>query len=27
VSGGTYHLKETVPGDKTAVPPACSFTA
>jgi branched-chain amino acid transport system substrate-binding protein len=27
VSGGTYHLKETVPGDKTVVPPACSFTA
>jgi hypothetical protein len=27
VSGGTYHLKETVPGDKTMVPPACSFTA
>jgi branched-chain amino acid transport system substrate-binding protein len=27
VSGGTYHLKETVPGDKTTVPPACSFTA
>jgi branched-chain amino acid transport system substrate-binding protein len=27
VSGGTYHLKETVPGDKTVVPPACTFTA
>ena len=27
VSGGTYHLKETVPGAKTMVPPACSFTA
>ena len=27
VSGGTYHLKETVPGDKTMVPPACSFSA
>jgi branched-chain amino acid transport system substrate-binding protein len=27
VSGGTYHLKETVPGDKTMAPPACSFTA
>jgi branched-chain amino acid transport system substrate-binding protein len=27
VSGGTYHLKETVPGDKTIVPPACSFSA
>jgi len=27
VSGGTYHLKETVPGDKTIVPPACKFQA
>jgi branched-chain amino acid transport system substrate-binding protein len=27
VSGGTYHLKETVSGDKTMVPPACTFTA
>ena len=27
VSGGTYHLKETVPKDKTIVPPACKFTA
>jgi len=27
VSGGTYHLKETVPGEKTIVPPACSFSA
>jgi branched-chain amino acid transport system substrate-binding protein len=27
VSGGTYHLKETVPGSKTLVPPACNFTA
>jgi branched-chain amino acid transport system substrate-binding protein len=27
VSGGTYHLKETVPGDKTVVAPACNFTA
>jgi branched-chain amino acid transport system substrate-binding protein len=27
VSGGTYHLKETVAGDKTIVPPACSFSA
>jgi branched-chain amino acid transport system substrate-binding protein len=27
VSGGTYHLKEAVPGDKTIVPPACTFTA
>ena len=27
VSGGTYHLKETVPGAKTMVPPACSFSA
>jgi branched-chain amino acid transport system substrate-binding protein len=27
VSGGTYHLKETVAGDKTVVPPACSFSA
>jgi branched-chain amino acid transport system substrate-binding protein len=27
VSGGTYHLKETVPGDKTMVPPACTFPA
>jgi branched-chain amino acid transport system substrate-binding protein len=27
VSGGTYHLKDTVPGDKTMAPPACTFTA
>jgi len=27
VSGGTYHLKEAVPGDKTVVPPACTFSA
>lgn len=27
VSGGTYHLKETVPGAKTIVPPACTFSA
>ncbi|MGB6566382.1 MAG: hypothetical protein WBF02_03635, partial [Xanthobacteraceae bacterium] len=27
VSGGTYHLKETVPGAKTVVPPACNFSA
>ena len=27
VSGGTYHLKETVPGSKTVVPPACNFSA
>ena len=27
VSGGTYHLKETVPKDKTLVPPACKFPA
>jgi len=27
VSGGTYHLKETVPGSKTMVPPACNFSA
>jgi len=27
VRGGTYHLKETVPGDKTLVPPACHFPA
>src|SRR6201987_3458742 len=27
VAGGTYHLKETVPGAKTMVPPACNFTA
>ncbi len=27
VSGGTYHLKETVPGAKTMVPPACNFSA
>jgi branched-chain amino acid transport system substrate-binding protein len=27
VSGGTYHLKETVPGDKTMVPPDCKFQA
>ncbi|HEY2529365.1 MAG TPA: ABC transporter substrate-binding protein [Xanthobacteraceae bacterium] len=27
VSGGTYHLKEVVPGDKTMVAPACTFSA
>jgi branched-chain amino acid transport system substrate-binding protein len=27
VSGGTYHLKETVPGDKTISPPACTFSS
>jgi branched-chain amino acid transport system substrate-binding protein len=27
VRGGTYHLRETVPGDKTMVPPACKFTS
>ena len=27
VSGGTYHLIETVPGSKTIVPPACNFSA
>jgi branched-chain amino acid transport system substrate-binding protein len=27
VSGGTYHLKETVPGEKTMAPPACTFSA
>jgi branched-chain amino acid transport system substrate-binding protein len=27
VSGGTYHLQETVPGSKTMVPPACNFSA
>ena len=27
VTGGTYHLIETVPGDKTVVPPACNFSA
>lgn len=27
VSGGTYHLKEVVPGDKTMAPPACAFSA
>jgi branched-chain amino acid transport system substrate-binding protein len=27
VSGGTYHLRETVPGAKTIVPPACTFSA
>ncbi|MGA7787772.1 MAG: ABC transporter substrate-binding protein, partial [Xanthobacteraceae bacterium] len=27
VSGGTYHLKEVVPGAKTMVPPACNFSA
>jgi branched-chain amino acid transport system substrate-binding protein len=27
VSGGTYHLKDVVAGDKTMVPPACNFTA
>jgi branched-chain amino acid transport system substrate-binding protein len=27
VSGGTYHLKDTVPGEKTMAPPACTFSA
>ena len=27
VRGGTYHLLEVVPGDKTIAPPACNFTA
>jgi branched-chain amino acid transport system substrate-binding protein len=27
VRGGTYHLKEAVPKDKTMVPPACHFPA
>jgi branched-chain amino acid transport system substrate-binding protein len=27
VSGGTFHLQETVPGSKTMVPPACNFSA
>jgi branched-chain amino acid transport system substrate-binding protein len=27
VSGGTYHLKETVPGAKTVSAPACTFSA
>jgi branched-chain amino acid transport system substrate-binding protein len=27
VSGGTYHLRTIVPGDKTMVPPACTFSA
>ncbi len=27
VSGGTYHLKQEVPKDKTLVPPACHFSA
>ncbi len=27
VDGGTYHLLETVPKDKTVVPPACKFQA
>jgi branched-chain amino acid transport system substrate-binding protein len=27
VKGGTYHLKEMVPKDKTIVPPACKFPA
>jgi branched-chain amino acid transport system substrate-binding protein len=27
VIGGTYHLKETVPGAKTMAPPACNFSA
>ena len=27
VRGGTYHLRETVPGDKTMVPPVCKFTS
>ena len=27
VSGGTYHLKEAVPAEKTMVPPACHFPA
>jgi branched-chain amino acid transport system substrate-binding protein len=27
VAGGKYQIKETVPGDKTIVPPACQFAA
>ena len=27
VNGGTYKLKETVPKDKTIVPPACKFSS
>ena len=27
VRGGTYHLKQSVPKDKTLVPPACHFSA
>jgi branched-chain amino acid transport system substrate-binding protein len=27
MKGGTYHVRETVPWQKTVVPPACSFTA
>jgi branched-chain amino acid transport system substrate-binding protein len=27
VSGGTYHLREIVPGDKTMAPPTCNFSA
>ncbi len=27
VKGGTYHLKQAVPKDKTVVPPACKFPA
>jgi len=27
IGGGTYHLHETVPKDKTIVPPACTFSA
>ena len=27
VRGGTYHLKQAVPKDKTLVPPACKFPA
>ena len=26
VRGGTYHLKQAVPKDKTLVPPACKFS-
>ena len=27
VNGGTYHIKDVVPKDKTIVPPACHFAA
>jgi hypothetical protein len=27
VNGGTYHVLETIPWQKTVVPPNCSFSA